>query len=202
MQHERCPTPGLGVELELATELVDHDPSDDVHAETPPARRRGLGPSGQSRLTEQIEERGIVRRSLTARAAGDRGDVDARSVILDRQYDARARTGDTLDADDPFGGLSRALALRGHLDAVVDRVTHDVDDGGEDEIGHGLVEFSLAALELEARLPATDALEGAHDERKPLEELRDRHHSHLKDAGSQVAQLPGVLLGNLRQLAR
>jgi hypothetical protein len=113
-------------------------------------------------------------------------DVDAAGFVIGVQFDRAARR------------LAAREARRGRLDAVIDRVAHEVHQRVADPVDHRLVEFGIGAqdaqLDLLAKLPG----KVANDARKAREDLADGHHAqaqrHVADVFDQREQQFGRFL--------
>ena len=104
--------------------------------------------------------------ALADRALPDLVGVDPGAVVGDLDDDAVALLARAESATVPCGGLAQRDARRRVLDAVIDRVAHDVDERVVDLLEHLLVEFGVAALDDEVDVLAELLGQVAHGARE------------------------------------
>ena len=102
--------------------------------------------------------------------------IDARAVVADLDDDAVALLA-CAQVHRAVRGLAERQARLGVLDAVVDRVAHDVDERVVDLLEHLLVEFGVAALDDQLDVLAELLGEVAHGTRERLEDGVGRQHA-------------------------
>ena len=90
-------------------------------------------------------------------------------------------------------------ALFGRLEAMIERIAHEVHQGIADLLQHGLVELGVLAGELEFDFLAQLAREIMDDARKAVERKADRQHAYLHHALLQFAGIARELREPLAQ---
>jgi hypothetical protein len=196
--------PGVrsGRDVDAATDPLDVRP-DDVHADAAPGDGRDVVGGAEPWDEHEVDQlpvrhpAGLVGGDdrLFDRLRPDRRRVEAATVVghLDRDLTAlvvRAH------ADEALLGLARRGSLLGRLDAVVDRVPHQMRERILDRLDDRSVELGVLALGLDPRLLAQCDGEVPHDarERRPrgADRLQARlHHPGLQLRGDAVHRLRG-----------
>src|SRR5882724_122728 len=214
--------PRLGLHLDLTAEAADVR-AHDVHADATARggrHRRGGGEAGQEDQVEDVAlaepRQGLGRDEAAApRRLADGLHVDSSAVVRHLDVDRSALVSGA-EVDRALGRLAGAAAHLLGLDAVGDRVSHEVDQ----RIGHQLddrgVHLDGLASDLEhdalARRPRA-VPDHSHERR---EESADRHHARAGDLAAQLAAEPldaagvltddphqaGQLVLDLREVAR
>ena len=77
--------------------------------------------------------------------------------------------------------LARANALLGGLDAMANRISHQVGQRLGDRIQNAFVEIGLPTLDDQLHFFPALAADVPHDAREPAEQMIDRHHANLHD---------------------
>ena len=84
-------------------------------------------------------------------------------------------------------GFARRAALLRRLDAMIQRVAHEVHQRLEHQVDNGLVGFGRFPVRHERDVLAELLRQVAHDARKRSEHLRHRHHSQLQNGAVNLA---------------
>ena len=121
-----------------------------VHADTASRHGRDGVTTGQAGGEDQLQlvgrahcgDLGSAVHIARHRLGGDAGDVDAGAVILDLDQDLIARLA-SRHADLARGGLAPTAALGGRLNAMVDRVADDVDQGVAHHLDHLAIQVDI-----------------------------------------------------------
>ncbi len=92
------------------------------------------------------------------------------------------------DPDRALGGLAGGRARVGQLDAVVDRVAHQVHERIAQLVRDRAVHLHVAALHAEVHILAQRACRVPHHARQPLEDIAQRHHAHRENAALQLRE--------------
>src|SRR5690554_3259669 len=147
-------------DLERAAELLDVG-THHVHADTAARNRSDTVRGGQTRLKDQVNllRAGHFGGTLSRDEAGVHGllgepvAIDTATIVHDADVDriARLTGGHGQDACFALGGCA---ALGRRLNAVIDGIADDVQQGITDQLDHLAVEFDLAALDLDEDLLA------------------------------------------------
>ena len=97
------------------------------------------------------------------------------------------------------GRLAGRLALVGRLEAVVERVAHEVHERVAERVDDGAVELGVLAHELEVDLLAHLGREVAHEPREAQEDGLHRDHPDLHDHRLQGVRRARQVLHRLRE---
>ena len=175
-----------------AADLIDvgaHDVHADAAAGDARHLRRGREAGREDELLD-LRLRHLVDLGFGDQTAGDRLRLDARGVEaapvvgdLDDDVAAFVPGG---EPDRALLGLAGGAPLGRHLEAVVGRVAHHVDQRVLDQIEHLPVELGLGAVHLEFDRLAELGGEVAHDPRQLLPRIADRLHARLHHAFLQL----------------
>jgi hypothetical protein len=126
--------------------------------------------------------------------------LDAAAVVADADQDA-ARLVAGRQRQPALGRLAGGQSLLGRLQAVVQPVAHQVHQRVGDALDHRLVEFGLAADDLQRDVLAELGGGVAHHAAEAREGLADRHHAQLQRAVADFLDQPADLLVGLDQRA-
>ncbi len=174
---------------------------------------RGRQPRGE----DQLEPLGARHRRGSLARHDPGGDrlldealvVDAAAVVGDLDQYLVARLA-RIDAQRARGRLGGALALGGHLDAMIDRVADDMGQRIADHLDHLAIELDVAAVDHQHDLLVELGRQIAHHPRQRGEQPVDALHpgtrdrfAHLGDAGRQPLErgIDVAVAGTLAQPA-
>ena len=103
------------------------------------------------------------------------------------------------DLERPGGGLAGRDALLRRLEAVVERVAHEVDERVAERVDHRAVELGLLAHEAQLDLLVELHRQVAHEPREAQEDRLDRDHADLHDHLLERVRRAREVLHGLRQ---
>ena len=144
-----------------------------------PRAKTASATSGASSGTSGDEEARLHRQAVQARQ------VEPGPVVLDLDHDPRV----LLARGEPHGAdrvLARAAPVGGRLDAVRDRVAHEVQERRVQLVDERLVERDVVAARQQAHLLALALGRVAHGRAQPHEELSQRDHARARDLALQA----------------
>ena len=181
------PCPSGRLDHDLAAELADllaHG----VHADAAARDVAGRLRRGEARGEEQLDRAAHVdvRRGVLVDHAegqgllGHRLGVDPVAVVADLDDHAAAGVAGG-DLDRALARLAGGQPVVGQLEAVVDRVAHEVHERVAERVDHGAVELGLRADQLELDLLAELGREVADQAREAQEDHVDGDHADLHD---------------------
>ncbi len=189
------PAPGTELDADRAVQAPLDRRLHDVHAHAPARHVGDDGRRAEARQEDQLQGLHIGQRAglsatdqllLDGRVA-QRGGVDPRAVVPHLDHHLRALlVGPHLYL--ARHGLSGRRPHGGQLDAVVERVTQQVDQRVAQGFQNLLVDLGVGAFQPQGNLLARLALEVAHGPGERREERLDRQHAH---AAHGVFQLVG-----------
>ena len=102
----------------------------------------------------------------------------------------------------PIAGLPAATRSSGRLEAVIERVAHEMDERVAERVDDRAVELGVAAEQLQLDLLAELRREVAYEAREAHEDDIDRDHPHLHDHRLQRLRAAREVLDGVVQLRR
>ena len=163
---------------------------------------------GESRLQDQIQRLGPgqagcllgFQQSLGQGALPDFFRINASPVVedLDDHLVALVISAQPQGSLRPLAG---AHALRGRLDAMADRIAHQVGQRLGDRIQNALVEIGLPAPDDQLHFFSALSRNVTDHARKAAKQLIDRHHANLHDRVLQVVQHPPLECHGIGELS-
>ena len=135
----------------------------------------------KSRISRGLRRRSSLRgdESFLDGFASDALGVDAGAVVGDADHNLIAFLSG-IEADRALAGLACLLSNLWGLDAVVERISYEVDHGVADEFDHGLVEFGVFAVEDELRIFFQSVRDVANQAGEAAENHFDRDHASFE----------------------
>ena len=128
--------------------------------------------------------------------------VHAAAVVADRRSRCGRLPGVAVRRTVLRAGLPAAMRSLGRLDAVIDRVAHEVDERIGEIVDHRAVELGVLAFEDELDFLAERAREVARHARIFLEQPPDRLHARLHDRALEVGDDEVELVHRLVEVAQ
>ncbi len=217
--------PGDIVQPDAAADLLDVG-AHHVHADAAARRGGRLIAGRQPRLEDQVEPRPLVeraelrrpRRLLRDALRQQLGGIDPLPVVGHLDDDAIARLA-RHDRQPPGLGLARSPSRLGRLDAMVDRIAHDMDQRIAQQLDHLAVQLDVGAVDRQRHLLAQRRRRIAHQPGQRGKQRIDRLHPRPRDRVAQfgdghrqavdcslqrriatVAQPPGQLISRQHHL--
>ena len=157
------------------------------HAQAMARDIRDEGARAETGTIDQVER--LLVRQRFRRLGGQQTGLDRRrshvrrnnpaSIILNADLDPPALQGSDGHGDLPSRRLACLNAGRRRLDAVVNRVAHQVDERVLDRLQHFPVHFQIASLHRPAHVFAMVFREIAHHSLEDIQHTGSRHHPQL-----------------------